>query len=109
MSQNNKSVADVNAILDLAIDNLLELTSENISEVEKEIIKKLNNWRGDFKINNQMMHLLEAPMSDLEFKDIIKQVQRSIFDDLLNQARSDGVITPQEQNLLDIVSKTIEI
>jgi hypothetical protein len=48
-------------------------------------------------------------MSDLDFKDILKQVLNPIIHDLLKHAQLDGVITPEEEKLLDHIITNFEL
>jgi hypothetical protein len=104
-----RTIDDISALIDLTIDSCLDLVSSSMSEGQKNIIDRLNDWKGNFKLDNQILHILEAPMSDIEFKDILKQVLMPIMDDLLKYAEQDGVITPKEQNLLDHIIKNFDL
>lgn len=103
-----RSEQDILAILDLTIDSCLTLASLNMTDDEKNIIKRLNHWRENFKLEDQILHILEAPMSNIEFKDILKQILNPIIEDVLDHAKQDGVISPQEQKLLDTIIKNFD-
>ena len=102
----NRTTEDIMALLELTIDSCIELCANNMTTEEKIIIYKLKNWERKLNLEIQHQHLLEAPMDDYEFKDVVNQITKPIIDSVFEQARADGVITPDERKLLDnIVSK----
>ncbi|MHA1991042.1 MAG: hypothetical protein ACW981_17355 [Candidatus Hodarchaeales archaeon] len=105
----DRTIDDILALLDLTIDSCLDLVSSTMSDKQISIINRLNHWKSNFKLDNQILHVLEAPMSDLEFKDILKQVLYPIINDLLKHAQQDGIITPEEQKLLDHIITNFEL
>lgn len=103
-----RSKQDILAILDLTIDSCLDLASSNMSDDEKKIIDRLKHWRENLVLDNQILHILEAPMDKLDFKNILKQVLNPIIADILEEAKEDGIISPKEQKLLDAIIKNFD-
>ncbi|OLS27725.1 MAG: hypothetical protein HeimC3_01930 [Candidatus Heimdallarchaeota archaeon LC_3] len=98
-----RSIKDIKAILDITIDSCLDRVTFNMSDEEKKIINRLKDWQINFSVSNQMMQILEAPLSDIEFKDILRQLFNPIIDEVFEQAKKNGIISPQEQKLLDTI------
>ena len=102
----NRKAEDIMALLELTIDSCIDLCAKTMTPEEQHIIDKLKSWERKLNLEIQHQHLLEAPMDDYEFKDVVNQITKPIIDSVFEQARSDGVITPDEHLLLDnIVSK----
>lgn len=97
----NRSPSEILALLELTIDSCFEIakTHEKITEGEKLIIDKLSEWK--LKLEPQIMQTLEAPLDKHDFRDIVQQMLDPVIDSVIEQAQSDGVITPEEQQLLD--------
>ena len=55
------------------------------------------------------MHLFEAPMDVGDFKDILRQTIKPVIDSLVEEAKSDGVISEKEQKILDVVINRLNI
>ena len=104
-----RKIEEITALLEMTIDSCLDLTMQNLSDDEKQIINRLNEWRDNFQIDNQIMQIFEAPISDIEFKDILRQVLKPILDDIFFKANEDGIITEREQAILDNVTKNFNI
>ena len=96
--------AEIRALLELTIDSCLAICGQDLSPEEQFIIQKLRDW--EVKLENQLMHLYEANLDPIEFKDIVNQTLGAVIDSVFEQARTNGTITPNEQKLLDnIVAK----
>lgn len=96
--------AEIQALIELTIDSCLEICGQELTPEEQSIIQKLREW--EVKLESQLMHLYEANLDPIEFKDIVNQTLGAVIDSVFEQARIDGTITPNEQKLLDnIVAK----
>lgn len=93
---------DITALIELTVDSCLSMVSESdLSNEEKKLIENLRSW--EVKLQPQFMHLFEAPMDDLDFKDIIKQTLQPMIDDTIQLAKTHGKITFREQKIIDTI------
>lgn len=102
----NRTPSEILALLELTIESCLEIAKfdDRISKDERAIIDKLSEWR--LEIENQIMEILEAPMNENDFRDIVQQLLTPVINSIFEQAKLDGIITSEEQALLDnILSK----
>ena len=104
-SREYRSAAEVMSILQLTITSCLALSTEFLEKKNRKFAEKLASWTP--LIENQVLAIFEAPLSNLEIKDLLRLVMRPVLDDVLQQALEDGVITLEEQQLLDIINKNL--
>ena len=93
---------DITALIELTVDSCLSMVPESdLSNEEKKLIENLRSW--EVKLQPQFMHLFEAPMDDLDFRDILKQTLQPMIDDTIQLAKSHGKITFREQKIIDTI------
>ena len=109
MSQQYRKPDDITALIELAIDDCLQIFQGEfeMDDESKHLVDKLSEWK--VNLQPQLMHLFEAPMDASDFKDILRQTIKPVIDSLVDEAKSDGVITEKEQRILDIVVKRLNI
>ena len=95
----------------MTIDDCLQIFSgeldESLDKDSKNLIDKLSEWK--VNLQPQLMHVFEAPLDVGDFKDILRQALKPVIDSLVEEAKSDGVITEQEQKILDVVVKRLNL
>ena len=108
-SKYNRSPREIIALLELTIDSCFEIAKvdDNIPPKEKAIIDKLSEWK--LKLEPQILHTLQAPMDEKDFRDILHQFLQPVIDSVVEQAKIDGVITPKEQKLIDNIIEKLKM
>lgn len=101
--------SEILALLELTIDSCFEIAKKegDISSEEQAILDKLGEWK--LKLEPQIMQTLQAPMDEKDFYDVMHQFLRHVIDSVIEQARVDGVITADEQRLIDNVIEKLDI
>jgi len=103
-----KKKSEILALLELTIDSCFEIAKTGgVTPEEKAIIDKLGEWK--LKLEPQIMQTLQAPMDERDFYDVLHQFLRPVIDSVIEQARVDGVITADEQRLIDNVVEKLDI
>jgi len=103
-----RSPEDITALFALTIDEFLQIVAESdLTSNEKSILEHLR--KSKLELQPQLMHLFEAPMDDIDFKDILRQTLKPVIDAAFDHARSDGIITEREQKLLDTIVLRLKI
>lgn len=98
---------DITALIEMTIDSCLSILTDSISEDEQAILDKLSEWK--LNLAPQLMHIFEAPLDASDFKDILRQSIRPVIDSVVEEAKSDGVITAKEQRLIDVIVDKLNI
>ncbi len=109
MSQMYRKPEDIITLIELTIDDCLQIFQGELEldDDTRKLIGKLSEWK--INLQPQLMHLFEAPMDVGDFKDILRQTIKPVIDSLLDEAKSDGVISEKEQKVLDVVVKRLNI
>ena len=106
MSQYRKP-EDITALIEMTIEDCVQMFQGEIEEDAQALLDKLTEWK--VNIQPQLMHVYYAPIDIVDFKDIIRQTMKPVIDSLVEEAKSDGVITEKEQKILDVVVKRLNI
>jgi hypothetical protein len=109
MMSQYRTPSDITTLIELAIDDCLQMFQGELTldDEAQKLLDKLSEWK--VNLQPQLMHVFEAPMDASDFKDILRQTIRPVIDSLVDEAKSDGVITDKEQKILDIVIKRLNI
>ena len=102
-----RSPEDITALLGMTIDSCLAIMTDSISEDEQKILDRLSEWK--LKLAPQLMHIFGAPLDVGDFKDIVRQAIKPVIDSIVEEARSDGIITEKEHRLIDIIVAKLKI
>lgn len=98
---------DITALIEMTIDSCLAIMTDSISQEEQKILDRLSEWK--LKLAPQLMHIFEAPLDVGDFKDLVRQAIKPVIDSIVEEAKSDGVITEKEQRLIDIIVNKLKI
>ena len=98
---------DITALLEMTIDSCLAIMTDSISDDEQKILDKLSEWK--LKLAPQLMHVFEAPLDVSDFKDLLRQSIKPVIDSIVEEAKSDGVISDKEQRLIDVIVEKLKI
>ena len=109
MSQLYRKPEDITTLIEMTIDDCLQIFQGELEldEDAKKLVDKLSEWK--INLQPQLMHLFEAPMDVGDFKDILRQTIKPVIDPLVEEAKSDGVISEKEQKILDVVINRLNI
>ena len=108
MNELYRSPEDITALFELTIDEILQIVAESdLTSGEQAILDHLSSAK--LKLQPQLMHLFEAPMDDIDFKDIMRDTLKPVIDASFDHARSDGIITEREQKILDTIVLRLNI
>jgi uncharacterized membrane protein YebE (DUF533 family) len=101
--------SDILTLLELTIESCFEIAKRKgeITAKERAIIDKLGEWK--LRLEPQIMQTLEAPMDEKDFYDVLHQFLRPVIESVIEQAKADGVITAEEQRLIDIIIEKLGI
>jgi hypothetical protein len=94
---------DVHNLITLLIDSYFNKLGLNTGERKKSIINRLKKVEID--IPQQLMHIFEAPLDKIHFKDIIDQSIDAIVHDLICKAYNYGIISKKEADMMNVVLK----
>ena len=106
MSQYRKP-EDISALIEMTFEDCVQMFQGEIEEDAQALLDKLTEWK--VNLQPQLMHVFEAPLDIGDFKDILRQTMKPVIDSLVEEAKSDGVITEKEQKILDVVVKRLNI
>ena len=106
MSQYRKP-DDITTLIELTIEDCLQIFQGELDDEAQALLDKLSEWK--VNLQPQLMHVFEAPLDVGDFKDILRQTLKPVIDSLVEEAKSDGVITEKEQKILDVVIKRLNI
>ena len=111
MSQLYRTPQDITTLIEITIEDCLQIfqgeLDTSLDDDSKKLLDKLSEWK--VNLQPQLMHVFEAPLDASDFKDILRQTLKPVIDSLVEEARSDGVITEKEQKILDIVVKRLNL
>lgn len=111
MAQLYRTPEDITTLIEMTIDDCLQIfqgeLESTLDDDSKALLDKLSEWK--VNLQPQLMHVFEAPLSISDFKDILRQTLKPVIDSLVEEAKSDGVITDKEQKILDVVVKRLNI
>ena len=93
---------DITTLIEMTIEDCVNMFQGEIEEDAQILLDKLTEWK--VTLQPQLMHVFEAPLDVGDFKDILRQTMKPVIDSLVEEAKSDGVITEKEQKILDIVT-----
>ncbi|MHA2364630.1 MAG: hypothetical protein ACXAC7_11790 [Candidatus Hodarchaeales archaeon] len=102
-----RSPKEIIALFELTIESYFEHSKDALTAEEKAILDKLSEWK--VKLEPQLMHIFESAMSPYDFKDILRQTMKPVIDSVFEQAKANGVVTSQEQKLLDHIVQKLNI
>lgn len=106
MSQYRKP-EDITTLIEMTIEDCVQMFQGEMDDEAQALLNKLSEWK--VNLQPQLMHVFEAPLDVGDFKDILRQTMKPVIDSLVEEAKSDGVITEKEQKILDIVIKRLNI
>lgn len=107
MPQQYRKPEDITTLIEMTIDDCLQIFTGEVDEESQRLLDKLSEWK--VSLQPQLMHVFEAPLDVGDFKDILRQTLKPVIDSLVDEARSDGVITEREQKILDVVVSRLNI
>ena len=87
------------------IQNYIESYKEDLTSDEKEIIEKIKEW--DVKVERQIMEIFQSSITDEEFDELLEISLHTVVDFMTEQAKTDGVITPHEERIINYMSNAI--
>lgn len=93
-----RSPNDINSQFKSIINSVFNSINSQLNQREQEILNKVKSM--EINLANQSMHIFEAPLDKLDFKDLVKQLIGHIIDELIDNASSNDVITSKESELL---------
>lgn len=107
MTQQYRKPEDITTLIEMTIDDCLQIFQGEVDEESQRLLDKLSEWK--VNLQPQLMHVFEAPLDVGDFKDILRQTIKPVIDSLVEEAKSDGVITEREQKILDVVVQRLNI
>lgn len=107
MVQQYRKPEDITALIELTIDDCLQIFNGEVDDESQRLLDKLSEWK--VNLQPQLMHVFEAPLDVGDFKDILRQTIKPVIDSLVDEAKSDGVITEREQKIIDVVVSRLNI
>ncbi len=107
MAQQYRKPEDITTLIEMTIEDCLQIFQGEVDEESQRLLDKLSEWK--VNLQPQLMHVFEAPLDVGDFKDILRQTIRPVIDSLVDEAKSDGVITEREQKILDVVVNRLNI
>jgi len=107
MVQQYRKPEDITTLIELTIDDCLQIFNGEVDDESQRLLDKLSEWK--VSLQPQLMHVFEAPLDVGDFKDILRQTIKPVIDSLVDEAKSDGVITEREQKILDVVVSRLNI
>lgn len=96
----NYTIADITALFQLNVESYLDLISKRPTIEGKNLIDKLRELSPITKLPEQVLFTLQAPMDNIDFKDILNQFVRSTVLDIIEGANKNGYINADEQKSL---------
>ena len=107
MAQQYRKPEDITTLIEMTIEDCLQIFQGEVDEESQKLLDKLSEWK--VNLQPQLMHVFEAPLDVGDFKDILRQTIKPVIDSLVEEAKSDGIITDKEQKILDVVVKRLNI
>ena len=80
----NREPSEILALLDLIIDSRFEIFGVEFSDYEMEIINRVRKSR--LVIDNKLLHIFEAPLNPIDFKDLINLMINTIIESAFEEA-----------------------
>ncbi|RMG30585.1 MAG: hypothetical protein D6732_16080 [Methanobacteriota archaeon] len=93
--------AEISTILNSVCIALKEVAMEDneITQEEQAILDIVNT--GISNLEDQILQMLESELDENEFVDLVTEVFNDIIKNVVNEAKLDGIITTDEQKLID--------
>ncbi len=92
---------EISKILEEVCVSLKEVALEDneITSEEQAILDIVNT--GIANLEEQIFQMLESELDETEFVDLVTEVFNDIIKNVVNEAKLDGIITSDEQKLID--------
>ena len=102
----NREPSEILALLDLIIDSRFEIFGVEFSDYEMEIINRVR--KSKLVIDNKLLHIFEAPLNPIDFKDLINLMINTIIESAFEEAVKNGTISEVEEEIIvNLLSKLI--
>ena len=102
----NREPSEIIALLDLIIDSRFEIFGVEFSDYEMEIINRVR--KSKLVIDNKLLHIFEAPLNPIDFKDLINLMINTIIESAFEEAVKNGTISEVEEEIIvNLLSKLI--
>ncbi len=104
----HKSIEDIKKELNQLSESLesIALEDNQITEDEQAILDLV--LRGITTLESQHLEILQTDLDDEEYKEIVLDFLRDLLYNAMNKAKEDGVVTPDEEKLLNKLESFIE-
>ena len=93
----NREPTEIMALLDLTIDSRFEIFGVEFSDYEMDLINRIRTAK--LVIDTKLLHIFEAPLNPIDFKDLMNLVTNAIIESVFDEAFNNNVISEEEQKI----------